>query len=129
MFLKLFKTLRSFSSPKGVSPATVSMLKNDWKTIDQNLKLGTPTHLRQAVIVADKTLDNALKDLVKGETMGERLKNSRDLFDKKIYNKIWQAHKVRNSLVHDAGYEPTHFILKGAISDLRDGLKSLNVNL
>ena len=83
-----------------VSPQTMDFIKRDWEQIDIQVKGGTPSQLRQALISADKTLDTALKEKVSGEKMAERMQNAKDLFDYRLYDKLWKAHKMRNSLVH-----------------------------
>jgi hypothetical protein len=88
---------------------------------------GQPSQLRQALIQADKSLDNALRDLVPGETMGERLKNAYSLFEKNFYNNIWRAHKMRNALVHESGYEPPHHALKRSIDDFKKALNKIGI--
>lgn len=112
-----------------VSVGTEQVIRAEWQNIEVLLQGKQPSQLRQALISADKTLDNALRDLVSGDTMGDRLKNSKDMFDYPTYDKIWKAHKMRNALVHEAGYEPQHFMITGAIEDLRKGLKVLGVNV
>jgi hypothetical protein len=112
-----------------VSPETAGRIKSDWKNIGKLVTSKGPSQLKQALITADKTLDNALKEIVAGETMGERLRNAKDLFDYETYNKIWEAHKVRNNLVHEAGYEPPHHMITDAIEKLRRGLNSLHVQV
>ena len=55
---------------------------------------------KMAVIEADKILDMALKQSkFKGKTMGERLVAA----EKSIrnYQDVWDAHKLRNRLVHE----------------------------
>lgn len=110
-----------------VSSNTIEKIKRDWETIDIQLKGKTPSQLKQALITADKTLDNALRDVVAGNTMGERLKNAKDKFEKNMYNRIWDAHKLRNSLVHESGFEPGYYTLEGAVTNLRAALRALNV--
>ncbi|MFC1622152.1 hypothetical protein ACFL13_02085 [Patescibacteria group bacterium] len=110
-----------------VSGENLENIRREWQNIAILVQGGQPSQLRNALIVADKTLDNALKDIVRGENMGERLKNARSKFDPVIYNKVWQAHKMRNSLVHEAGYEPPHHMLKNGIEDLKIGLSKLGV--
>jgi hypothetical protein len=61
--------------------------------------------------------------------MGERLKMAKDTFDRDLYNKIWEAHKVRNNLVHEAGYEPPYYVLTDAIEKLRLAIVSLGVKV
>lgn len=117
-------------SRKHVSPQVSRKIKERW---ENNVKVGLesrkPSQLRQSLIMADKLLDAALKEVSEGEKMGERLKNSRDLFEWEVYDKLWKAHKVRNSLVHDLDYEPTYFVLEEAIDDLKTGLTELGVNI
>ena len=127
----LFKPTRSkrnYRRPvrKGsVKPQTIKMIQNDMRNVDVLLQGKSPSQLRQALITTDKALDNALRDLVSGETMGERLKNAYTLFDKTLYNQIWSAHKMRNALVHESGYEPPHHMVTGGINNLKKGLRSL----
>jgi len=114
---------------KRVSALTIEKIESDWRTINILLKEGKPSQLRQALITADKTVDAALKDLVAGETMGERLKNAGDLFERPMYDKIWKAHKMRNSVVHEAGFEPAHFTVTRSVGDLKKGLSVLGVRI
>jgi hypothetical protein len=132
MLLKILKSLISGATSRGrysVSPPTQENIAKDWDNINNLLKLKGPSQLRQALITADKSLDNALKDIIPGETMGERLKNAKDRFDPIMYNKIWEAHKVRNMTVHESGYEPPHFVLTDAVENLRKALISLGVSV
>ncbi len=110
-----------------VSNLTVEKIKRDWENIDILMKGKNPSQLKQALITADKTLDAALKDIVAGETMGERLKNAKDKFERSTYNRIWDAHKLRNSLVHEAGFEPGYYTLDGAVTNLRYALRTLKI--
>lgn len=112
-----------------VSAATESNIKTDWRKIDTLLKGGSPSQLKDALITADKTMDNALRDLVDGENMGQRLKNAKNLFEWEVYNKIWKAHKLRNTMVHEAGFEPTHGMITDAITRLRKGLHELGLKV
>jgi len=112
-----------------ILPKTTEMIKREWKTIEDLLKGRQPSQLRQALISADKTLDNALRDLVLGENMGERLKSGENLFDKGLYNRIWEAHKLRNSLVHESGFEVSSFILIENIQQYKKALNSLGIGV
>ncbi len=81
---------------------------------------------KQALIVADKTLDSVLKTVVTGKDMGERLKNARRLFsDKSLYQQIWEAHKTRNKVVHQVDFSPKSDSLVISINSLRRGWKYL----
>lgn len=130
MFDWLFGTKKQYRKGPGrgaIKPYTLRAVEAEWRTIDTLVKGGRPSQLRQALISADKTLDNVLRDKVTGETMGERLKNAPHLFEKNLYNKIWSAHKTRNALVHESGYEPPAHIMKKAINDLKLALNYLGV--
>jgi len=112
-----------------VSQQTQQNISSAWESVTLALQQKSPSQLRQALITADKCLDNALRDIMPGETMGERLKAAKDRFDYVTYNKIWEAHKMRNNLVHEAGYEPPHYTLTDSIEKLRRGLSALGVKV
>lgn len=93
-----------------------------WATIEAMAAGGGS--LRDAVSEADKLVDYALKQSgVRGETMGERLKNSRGRFSD--INAIWRAHKLRNALAHEADFDLVPSQAKEAVRDLGQGLKDL----
>lgn len=126
----------NFFKPKDYSRVRLSIsrqveeaIKSDWENISILLNQKGPSQLRQALIVADKTLDTALKDIVSGENMGERLKNAKEKFEWSIYDKLWKAHKIRNNFVHEAGFEPPHFVVTEAIENIRTGLKKLGISI
>ncbi len=112
-----------------ITVETKEKIQRDWKNIEILLTQKGPSQLRQALITADKSLDNALKDIVDGETMGERLKNAENFFEREQYNKIWEAHKIRNNLVHESGYEPPYFVVTKAVQDLKEGLEKVGVRV
>jgi hypothetical protein len=61
---------------------------------------------RLGIIEADKLVDTVLKKAgIKGETLGERLRNSQKLVSRDVYSNMWEAHKVRNQIVHDHDFE------------------------
>lgn len=77
------------------------------------------------LIEYDKLLDHYLKNRkVSGETLGERLKNARGLFGKSDYNQIWEAHKLRNRVVHEVGINIDKKELELHISNFRRILSS-----
>lgn len=114
---------------KVVSAASVKKIKDEWNQINILIKGRSPSQLKQALISADKCLDFALKDLVEGNTMGERLKSGCNLFDKTTLDKVWEAHKIRNNLVHEPSYEPPYFVLLDGVEKLRKGLDALGVRV
>jgi len=117
---------RSFGSVRG---ETQDKIRLDWENIKILLNQKGPSQLRQALITADKSLDNALKDMVVGENMGERLKNAKDMFPWDLYQKIWEAHKLRNNIVHESNFEPLYFMVTEAITNIQSGLTSLGLKV
>lgn len=78
---------------------------------------------RLAIIEADKLLDHALKHRgVKGQTMGDRLKNARNLLGDA--NAVWTAHKLRNTIAHE-DVHPSHAEIRRALSSFEACLKRL----
>jgi hypothetical protein len=78
------------------------------------------------IIEADKILDNVLKfKKIKGDTMGERLKNSKKLFSSKEYNNVWEAHKMRNQLVHEIDSHYHSSQLKTSFLTLKSSIEKL----
>ncbi len=128
--LDFFKT-RKLRKRKGtLSGVDRELIRSEWKEIQQLLNLNKPSTRKQALIRADKVLDLALKRMVKGESLGERLKNAQDVFSSwEIYDNLWKAHKIRNKMVHEAGFEPPHYVIKDALEKIRRGLEDLGATL
>lgn len=129
-FVKRIITGQSSSSQKrGSVRLDLVWVKERWHEINLSLKQAGLAHYQSAVINADKLLDYCLKGRgAKGETMGERLKNSPNLFhDRVSYQAAWDGHKLRNSLVHDHDSEVLFYQAKGAIEQYRKSLEGLGV--
>lgn len=128
-FLSKLFGLQGSIRGRSITPQTRELVVREWEQIDVLVSQKGPSQLRQALIKADKSLDNVLRDLVPGETMGERLKDAKDKFEYSLYDKTWKAHKMRNSLIHETGYEPPHHMVTSAIDDLRRALNQLGVSV
>jgi len=115
-------------------------VKGKWTEIEKLISDGGTSNLRTAVIEADKLFDYVLKWLVgskshwdkkkkmRGETMGERLKIAQKRFSRyDIYQDVWEAHKLRNRVVHEVDNELLHHDAKKAIDYFRRGLRDLGV--
>ena len=132
MVFKLFK--RQVDPKKRVTvgvlkPYDLGKIKSDWEQVEQLVRVGKPSALKQAGIVADKLLDYALRQVSSGETAGERLKNARDAFPRPVYQGLWEAHKVRNALVHDSDYDLTQLVARDALGKFKEAFKALGVEL
>ncbi len=70
--------------------------------------LGGDIHAKkEGIIRLDALLGKSLQYAgMKGETVGERLKNAKRLFQQGPYDAIWRAHKLRNTIVHEP-YQPS----------------------
>ena len=77
-----------------------------------------------AIINADSLLDEAMKRLkISGKTMGERLVSAQRMFTDN--DTLWQAHKLRNKLVHEEPLKLTEQDVKNALVGFRQALKDL----
>jgi len=98
-----------------------------WTKIEERLKSGQEAELKLAVIEADKFFDDVLKRCsYAGKDMGERLRkiNASQISD---IDDIWQAHKIRNNIVHDINYKLTVIDAERAIKSFRKALEELEV--
>lgn len=83
------------------APGTAQLLE-----INKMLNSESPSDWKVAIITADKNLEKALeKKGYVGDTMGEKLKEMvpADLPD--VYEEVWEAHKIRNRIVHEPDFE------------------------
>lgn len=95
-----------------------------WLTIEKQLKKDDIASCQMAVMNADKLLGHALKERgVKGETMGERMKASRQVFSDN--NAVWSAHKLRNQLAHEPDATVNYDQAKRALIAFKRALKDL----
>jgi hypothetical protein len=91
-----FRTFKTFEA--------VGFVKK-WEKIRERLEKGWEPEAKLALIEADQLLDDLLKRMgYAGEGIGERLKQ----IDSGVLpnvDQIWEAHKIRNNLVHDPDYK------------------------
>ena len=88
-------------------PYGVRKVVKDWAKITGRLETGLESEYKLAVIEADSMLNDILKRMgFGGETLGERLEK---LTAATLPNleQIWEAHKIRNNIVHDPDYRLT----------------------
>ncbi len=97
-----------------------------WSDIQTSIGLGGITHFGSAIVAADKLLDYVLRQKgYSGDTMGERLRSAQDDLPGDIYHKAWQAHKLRNQLVHEVDSEVLGHQAKEAIMQYEQVLRYL----
>lgn len=92
--------------------------------IENKLNKDSPATWTVAIIEGDKLLDKALVEMgVPGKTMGDRLKRRGDKFEN--LNAVWRAHKLRNAIAHEPGFEVSYKQAYNALNIYRQALKDL----
>lgn len=108
----------------GAKKLDVEKFRSKCLAIEQSFKQGEVPSYHLAVLNADKLVGQALSDLgVKGETMGEKMKNAKTTFSDN--NGIWNAHKLRNKIAHDTDVYISYDEAKRALANFRKALKDL----
>lgn len=94
-----------------------------WLSISNSVSSEVGTQ-QLAIINADKLLDQALKQRgIAGESMGDRMKNAKDLFSNN--GAIWSAHKLRNRIVHEDSTKLNPIVTRKAMSSFKVALKDI----
>jgi len=109
----------------GASSRPKRRMSREWSAVLKKLESGEESNLKLAIIEADKILDNILKKSgYKGDNMGERLKQ---ITSAQIANidAIWQAHKIRNNIVHDPDFRLTRQDAENAVKIYQRALEDL----
>jgi len=76
-----------------------------WQSVLDKMASGDEANLKLAVIEADKLFDDLLKrSNYQGTDMGERLRQV-TLEQLPNLDEVWQAHKMRNRLVHEPDFQ------------------------
>lgn len=97
-----------------------------WQSVEQ-LSQGSVEQLKVAVIQADTLIDSVLKAKVSGLTMGDRLKKSVGHFGYNTYQDLWEAHKLRNRIVHEPHHVFTGEEMRQAVGRFRKALRELGI--
>lgn len=109
---------------KSISPLDVEKYRMRWLAIEKQLRSDEPSSAHLCVLNADKLLDQALKERgVKGESMGERMKNARDSWSNA--NAVWTAHKLRNQIAHEADVRVSYDDARRALASFKQALKDM----
>ena len=80
---------------------------------------------KEGIIKFDNLLNKSLNIKgFRGQTLGERLKSSQKFFKWEDYSGIWDAHKLRNKIVHE-DYNPSGAELKNSVKYFKLAIKKL----
>lgn len=132
LVLRLFGKLDSVAPEGGttadVSPAPVEKeVSENWEHIRELANSQNPSDWNMAIIQADALLDDALVHLgYAGETMGDRLKIV-DPVQLPSVDRVWSAHRLRNTIVHDPMIEHTRETVINALRAYQDAFRELGV--
>ncbi len=92
--------------------------------IENTLRKESPTSFTATIIEADKLLDKAMIEMgIPGKTMGDRLKKAGSRFSN--LNAVWRAHKLRNAIAHESGFEVSYKQASNALAIFKQALKDL----
>jgi hypothetical protein len=109
-----------FISGRGINKDAI---RKHWQKIENYFER-TNTDPKHAVTEADKLLDYVLrKQHYGGTTMAERIKNAEIKFDDR--EAVWAAHKLRNKIVHEHGFEVGKKTAQTALRSVHHALKNL----
>jgi len=100
-------------------------IKKWWHDIEE---MERKNDFRGAVIESDKIFFYCLKYMnFEGDTFAQKLKNARTRFSTTTYNNLWQAHRARNRIVHEAEHEINSMEAINTKKKFHNGLKELGV--
>ncbi|MDO4870681.1 MAG: hypothetical protein Q3996_01135 [Candidatus Saccharibacteria bacterium] len=95
-----------------------------WLEIENGLIPDQQQSFQMTVLNADKLLGQALEELgVRGTTMGERMKTFGSGFSNQ--NQIWQAHKIRNKIAHEANVQLNFKQVQALLKCFKQALKDV----
>lgn len=112
-----------------LNPPTAGESKYDakWKEIQEHLRSLRDAEWKFAVIEADNIVEEILAQAgYLGDTLGEKLKQI-DKNQLASINDLWEAHKLRNSIVHDSDYQIRYNDARVAVNQYEKALRELGV--
>jgi hypothetical protein len=113
-----FFTFRSYATKKG---------EKQWQNLMKKMELTSEAEWKLAVIEAESMLDETFQRInILGESFGERLKQIKTEQLKNLED-VWEAHKIRNNIVHDPDYRLTLGQAKKVLETYEKALRELGV--
>lgn len=81
---------------------------------------------KYSVIEADKLVDSVLKRAgLQGNSMADRLRRTEKLVPRRVYQDMWDAHKLRNEIVHEVDHRTNFNASKEAVWKMKKYLITL----
>lgn len=107
------------------APARGGAMQARWDEILRHMDSAKEAEWKFALIEADKLVDDVLRKAgFPGDMLGERLMNIQE-GQLTTLDGLWEAHKIRNRLVHDMDYFLRYSEAKRAIEAYEQTLKEL----
>ncbi len=101
------------------------MVQKRWQAVRAKAEENFADAPRIAVLEADALLDDVLKMLgTPGEHLADRL-GAFDAGEVKSLDRVWRAHRLRNDLVHTAGFTASPEETIQALNDFEEFLKEI----
>ncbi len=123
----LGKTLRQAAEAVSGSPLPKRKIIKQWEDIQIKFERGDDANMKLAIIEADKLLDSVLERMGYGGTsMGEKLQKIKPEQFPRL-DLLWEAHKVRNNIVHNPEYTFTRADAERTLEIFRSVLDDLGV--
>jgi hypothetical protein len=119
-FLISFFVFLSYQKKRKFSRKDNEYILKKWKEIEND------KNFKNAIIEADKILDYSLNKKGYVGSLGEKLKKANKLFSN--VNNVWNAHKLRNKLVHEMDAGISEYEAKKALNSFKHALKDIGIN-
>lgn len=121
---QIFKTIRARIKPQNV-PEDKNKNLEEWQKILSKGASQDENERKFAIIAADTLIEKILALAgYSGENLGERLKKI-EHSDLDSLNNLWEAHKVRNRIAHEADYKLSKEDAEAALANFESALKEL----
>jgi len=129
LFSKLRRKMITGSKEKPEQTDVPETISDSSKLNEVNKKMvsDSPSEWKLAVIEADKILDKILESKgYEGATMGEKLKQLVPADLPEIYDDVWEAHKIRNRIVHEPDFELSQGDVRTVVGIYTRAIKKLS---
>ena len=100
-------------------------IRQEWEVILRKAETAPPDSLMGAIVEADDLVDNVLKQMsIPGEHMADRL-DELDPETTKSIERLWRAHRIKNSLLNIPDFEITAEEARVTLEDYETFLKEI----
>ena len=124
--VKLRELTAGAGGPAAPAPAPhTEIVARPWREVMRRLESANPADWNLAVIQADSIFDAVAKDMgLAGGTLGERLVRL-DPSKLSTLNEVWEAHKIRNRIVHETDQVLAQAEARYAVRNFEKALREL----